>query len=63
MYLYTRNMYVVYTQVLKIWPDPLLFHDGPQTINKVFAERIYGIAYHISSSPYYSEGIQTLGRH
>ena len=28
---------VVYTQALKIRPDPLLFHDGPQTINKVFA--------------------------
>ncbi len=27
------------------------------------AERIYGITYHISSSPYYSKGIHTLGRH
>ena len=28
-------------------------------INTEFAERIHGITYHISSSPYYSEDIHT----
>jgi hypothetical protein len=36
--------------------------DAFATRGTTFPERIYGITYHISSSPYCSDGIHTLGR-